>query len=213
MSQPIPFHLTLESSAYSLAAFLPYGPTANLIGKRATRIQLMRQATVDVRHAMISSTKTDIWRVDNIGEASFAHAVRSLRGRNLSLELMLRRVIGRRAHVGRVQWEDKDRGFGQGGSVQGGRAEHQRLYPVHVLTCRPGKVSVCAAQAGGARAADDGRLDGGRDGYGGEPNEWVRMLDTVDARGCRVCSGGTWSICYVIEGGLSHYPTVQKARS
>ncbi|KAF9029903.1 hypothetical protein BDZ89DRAFT_1065002 [Hymenopellis radicata] len=74
MAQPIPFHLTLESSAYSLAAFLPYGPTANLIGKRATRIQLMRQATVDVRHAMISSTKTDIWRVDNIGEATFAHA-------------------------------------------------------------------------------------------------------------------------------------------
>lgn len=51
VSQSIPFHLTLESSAYSLAAFLPYGPMANLMGKRPTRVQLMRQSTVDVRYA------------------------------------------------------------------------------------------------------------------------------------------------------------------
>ncbi len=36
----------------------------------------MRQVTVDVRHAMISNTKTDIWRVDSIGEGRFRHAVR-----------------------------------------------------------------------------------------------------------------------------------------
>ncbi|KAJ7601205.1 hypothetical protein C8J56DRAFT_912438 [Mycena floridula] len=74
MSRPIPFHLTLQSSAHSLAVFLPYGPMANLLGKRPTRIQLMRQATVDVRNELILGTKTDIWRVDCIGEGSFRHA-------------------------------------------------------------------------------------------------------------------------------------------
>ncbi|KAF7355546.1 hypothetical protein MSAN_01471700 [Mycena sanguinolenta] len=49
-SQAIPFHVTFESTAYSLAAFLPYGPTTSNSGKmRPTRIQLMRQSTVDVR--------------------------------------------------------------------------------------------------------------------------------------------------------------------
>lgn len=47
MSQPIPFHLTFSSSARSLASFLPFaGP---LDGKSATRIQLIRQSTVDVQ--------------------------------------------------------------------------------------------------------------------------------------------------------------------
>ncbi|KAJ7490309.1 hypothetical protein B0H11DRAFT_2010012 [Mycena galericulata] len=74
-SQPIPFHVTFESSAYSLAAFLPYGPTTGKSGKlRATRIQLMRQSTVDVRGTAIHGTKTDIWRVDSLGEGKFRHA-------------------------------------------------------------------------------------------------------------------------------------------
>lgn len=52
MTQPIPFHLTLESSAVSLAVFLPFGPTAaNPTARKVTRIQLMRQTTVDVRYA------------------------------------------------------------------------------------------------------------------------------------------------------------------
>ncbi|KAJ7068536.1 hypothetical protein C8F01DRAFT_1017973 [Mycena amicta] len=71
-TQSIPFHLTFESSTYSLAAFLPYGPTT---GKtRATKMQLMRQSTVDVRGTTVHGTKTDIWRVDPIGEAVFKHA-------------------------------------------------------------------------------------------------------------------------------------------
>jgi len=52
MSQPIPFHLTIQSSAVSLAAFLPFSPTANvntLSQRKITRLQLMRQTTVDVR--------------------------------------------------------------------------------------------------------------------------------------------------------------------
>jgi len=50
MTQPIPFYLTLESSAVSLAMFLPFGPTtANSTPQRITRIQLMRQTTVDAR--------------------------------------------------------------------------------------------------------------------------------------------------------------------
>jgi len=74
-SKAIPFHITFESSAYSLAAFLPFGPTTRTSGKlRATRIQLMRQSTVDVRGTVIHGTKTDIWRVDRIGEGVFRHA-------------------------------------------------------------------------------------------------------------------------------------------
>ncbi|KAJ7653481.1 hypothetical protein B0H17DRAFT_1100695 [Mycena rosella] len=74
-SGKIPFHVTFESTAYSLALFLPYGPTTGNSGKlRATRIQLMRQSTVDVRGTVIYGTKTDIWRVDPIGEGVFKHA-------------------------------------------------------------------------------------------------------------------------------------------
>jgi hypothetical protein len=74
MSQPIPFHLSLESSAVSLAAFLPMGPTANTITRKVTRVQLMRQTTVDVRNTMLHGVKTDIWRVDCIGEGTYKHA-------------------------------------------------------------------------------------------------------------------------------------------
>lgn len=75
VSQVIPFHITFESTAYSLAAFLPYGPTTGNSGKlRATRLQLMRQSTVDVRGTTIQGTKTDIWRVDCIGDGEFRHA-------------------------------------------------------------------------------------------------------------------------------------------
>nr|GAT53036.1 predicted protein [Mycena chlorophos] len=74
-TESIPFHITFESNAYSLAAFLPYGPTT---GKApATKIQLMRQSTVDVREAFAAAhknEKTDIWRVDQIGEGVFRHA-------------------------------------------------------------------------------------------------------------------------------------------
>ncbi|KAJ7241895.1 hypothetical protein B0H12DRAFT_1132916 [Mycena haematopus] len=75
-SQAIPFHVTFESTAYSLAAFLPFGPTTGSSGKtRATRVQLMRQSTVDVRGTTsIHHSKTDIWRVDCIGEGTFRHA-------------------------------------------------------------------------------------------------------------------------------------------
>ncbi|KAJ6538545.1 hypothetical protein DFH09DRAFT_1177180 [Mycena vulgaris] len=74
-SSSIPFHITFESTAYSLALFLPYGPTTGTTGKlRATRIQLMRQSTVDVRGTVIHGTKTDIWRVDPIGQGTFKHA-------------------------------------------------------------------------------------------------------------------------------------------
>ncbi|GLB38635.1 hypothetical protein LshimejAT787_0505000 [Lyophyllum shimeji] len=75
ISQQIPFHVTFESSGRSLTAFLPYCPTVGFIRpKQATRMQLMRQSTVDVRNAMVSGAKTDIWRVDCIGEGTFRHA-------------------------------------------------------------------------------------------------------------------------------------------
>ncbi|PPQ75815.1 hypothetical protein CVT24_002677 [Panaeolus cyanescens] len=75
MGQPIPFHLSFESSAVSLAAFLPMAPSVNTVSKyRSTRVQLMRQTTVDVRNTVMSGVKTDMWRVDCIAEGTFKHA-------------------------------------------------------------------------------------------------------------------------------------------
>lgn len=50
-SQPIPFHLTFSGSAFALAAFLPFLPTASLLSpyKQHTKIELLRQSIVDVR--------------------------------------------------------------------------------------------------------------------------------------------------------------------
>ncbi|RPD62307.1 hypothetical protein L227DRAFT_544763 [Lentinus tigrinus ALCF2SS1-6] len=76
ISQNIPFHVTFSSSAFSLAAFLPYGPTATILApnKVFTRIRVLRQSTVDVRNELVLGTKTDIWRVDTIGEGEFKHS-------------------------------------------------------------------------------------------------------------------------------------------
>lgn len=78
----------------SLAAFMPLGPVVTKSLKtRHTKIQLLRQTTVDVRfvllvisarlclihlldrNALIVGTRTDILRVDCIGEGAFRHAV------------------------------------------------------------------------------------------------------------------------------------------
>ncbi|KAJ3553978.1 hypothetical protein NM688_g3342 [Phlebia brevispora] len=77
MSEPIPFHLTLTSTPYSLAAFMPYGPTPSLLSpsKQHTRIQLLRQSIVDVRNSVVFGTKTDIWRVTCIGNGHFRRAI------------------------------------------------------------------------------------------------------------------------------------------
>ncbi|KAJ7352097.1 hypothetical protein DFH08DRAFT_857940 [Mycena albidolilacea] len=78
-SQGIPFHITLTADAHSLAAFLPYGPvagTSTTSRTPATRIQLMRQSAVDVKHTATRGehVNTAIWRVDYLGEAAFRHA-------------------------------------------------------------------------------------------------------------------------------------------
>ena len=54
VTQSIPFHVTFSSSAFSLAAFLPYGPTATILApnKVFTRIRVLRQSTVDVRYVI-----------------------------------------------------------------------------------------------------------------------------------------------------------------
>ncbi|KIM71344.1 hypothetical protein PILCRDRAFT_56189, partial [Piloderma croceum F 1598] len=75
LRQPIPFHLTFTSSAFFLAAFLPLLPTAGRLStKQYTKIELLRQCTVDVRNRVITAAKTDIWRVDCISRGSFRHA-------------------------------------------------------------------------------------------------------------------------------------------
>jgi len=71
-SQDIPFHLTFESTAQSLSSFLPFAPSGHT--KKPTRVQIMRQVAVDVRNQVILGTKTDMWRVDCLGEAIFRHA-------------------------------------------------------------------------------------------------------------------------------------------
>ncbi|KAJ6588787.1 hypothetical protein B0H19DRAFT_1101148 [Mycena capillaripes] len=74
-SQAIPFHITFESTASSLAAFRPYGPTTDGSGKlRATRLRIMRKTAVNARRAKTEDTKAGIWRDDYIGEAVFKRA-------------------------------------------------------------------------------------------------------------------------------------------
>jgi len=71
MTEPIPFHLTFTSSVYTLAAFLPFAPSNNPSAKKWTRVEMLRQSTVDVRNAVILGTKTDIWRVSKTGDSTF----------------------------------------------------------------------------------------------------------------------------------------------
>ncbi|KAH9841351.1 uncharacterized protein C8Q71DRAFT_325791 [Rhodofomes roseus] len=90
LSEPIPFYVVFASSAISLAAFLPLGPTTTrLSGRQPTRVQLLRQTNVDVRYVMpvgpgavaehysrnevVFGTKTDIWQTVEIGEGAFRH--------------------------------------------------------------------------------------------------------------------------------------------
>ena len=58
ITQPIPYHVMFGSSAFSLAAFLPYGPTATILApnKHFTRIRVLRQSIVDVRYAALGSS-------------------------------------------------------------------------------------------------------------------------------------------------------------
>lgn len=74
ISQAIPFHLTFESSASALELFRPLTPAPGQT--RPTRLEVMRQSTLDVRLHRIGGGKTSIWRVDCIGSGSFTHAVR-----------------------------------------------------------------------------------------------------------------------------------------
>lgn len=75
LRQPIPFRLTFISSAFSLAAFLPLLPRAKPLSpnRQHTKIELLRQSTVDVRNSLSMAAKTDIWRVDCIGWGAFKH--------------------------------------------------------------------------------------------------------------------------------------------
>ena len=56
LTQAIPFHVMFCSSALSLAAFMPYGPTATILApnKQFTRLRVLRQSTVDVRYGGFS---------------------------------------------------------------------------------------------------------------------------------------------------------------
>ena len=57
ITEAIPFHITFNSSAFSLAAFMPYGPTASILApnKQFTRIRVARQSIVDVRYVLLKT--------------------------------------------------------------------------------------------------------------------------------------------------------------
>ncbi|KAA1469675.1 hypothetical protein DENSPDRAFT_835329 [Dentipellis sp. KUC8613] len=73
MRQPIPFHLSFSGSAMSLASLLPFLPTQGQSPtKSCMRIQVLRQTSIDVNNDYIlSGSKTEIWRVVNVGEGTF----------------------------------------------------------------------------------------------------------------------------------------------
>ncbi|KAF9806952.1 hypothetical protein IEO21_08442 [Rhodonia placenta] len=74
MAEPIPFYLTYTSSAKALAAFLPFAPLPpSRMSRQHTRVQLIRQTSVDVRNAVLIGAKTDMWRTVEIGQAVFQH--------------------------------------------------------------------------------------------------------------------------------------------
>ncbi|KAI5123381.1 hypothetical protein M0805_006089 [Coniferiporia weirii] len=92
MTDSIPSHLFITSSAFSLASYLPYAPVASRAfststdpnnsaglgssGLDVTRIQILRQTSVDVRSITKRTTpvrgnNTDIWKTVQIGEGVF----------------------------------------------------------------------------------------------------------------------------------------------
>ncbi|KAF5360486.1 hypothetical protein D9756_005008 [Leucocoprinus leucothites] len=73
-TQRIPFYLSIESSAVSLAAFLPYAPTTGTKNSKvAMKVEVLRQTTVDVKYENSTNhhARQDMWRVDCIGEGRF----------------------------------------------------------------------------------------------------------------------------------------------
>lgn len=66
--------MTYTSSAKALAAFLPFAPLPpSRMSRQHTRVQLIRQTSVDVRNAVLIGAKTDMWRTVEIGQAVFQH--------------------------------------------------------------------------------------------------------------------------------------------
>ncbi|KAJ7755795.1 hypothetical protein B0H16DRAFT_1371685 [Mycena metata] len=71
-SEPIPFYLTIECDASSLAAFQQFAPTTGNSGNTgATQVRLMRQSRMHIRNPRNPDAKTDMWRDDYIGEGTF----------------------------------------------------------------------------------------------------------------------------------------------
>ncbi|KAK7055814.1 hypothetical protein R3P38DRAFT_3565644 [Favolaschia claudopus] len=98
-AQSIPFHITFESDAHSLAMFVPYGPVVDSNSKKgpATRVQVVRQTAVDVKHAEKARSehgKTAIWHVDYLGDATFKHERDGPTRTSFSGELKIEPSIG-----------------------------------------------------------------------------------------------------------------------
>jgi len=74
LTEKIPFSLSIESTAVSLAAFLPFGPSIGSAHSNvAMTIEVLRQSTIDIRNELVTDAKQDMWRVDRIGQGTFNH--------------------------------------------------------------------------------------------------------------------------------------------
>lgn len=72
-AEPIPFHLVFTASSLGLSTFMPFMPVPGY-GRQATRMQIVRQSTCDVKNEVVEGTKSEMWRTDVIGEGIFKHA-------------------------------------------------------------------------------------------------------------------------------------------
>jgi len=74
MRRAIPFHITFTGPALALATLLPYMPSRTGAAapiRACSHVQVLRQATVDVKDARVPFGATsEMWRIWSIGEGS-----------------------------------------------------------------------------------------------------------------------------------------------
>ncbi|KAF7768552.1 hypothetical protein Agabi119p4_7795 [Agaricus bisporus var. burnettii] len=93
LKQIIPFYVTFESSDASLSAFLPFAPSNGSSSNKTTKIEIVRQATVDTSNEADTDARKDMWRIDSIGQGTFSHMANEKRVSVFSGELAISDAI------------------------------------------------------------------------------------------------------------------------
>lgn len=94
LTEKIPFAITMESSAVSLAAFLPFGPRVGPANSNVAMVlDVLRQSTVDVRNELVTDAKQDMWRVDRIGGGTFNQVLNTTDKSTFSGEISISETI------------------------------------------------------------------------------------------------------------------------